>query len=85
VGPGGNYLTHDHTFDHMRARSTAGLFCRTGYEQWAGAGRQDMYERAKEKATELLSTHKPKTLPDGAAERMRDIVAAYEKEKGITA
>jgi trimethylamine--corrinoid protein Co-methyltransferase len=83
VGPGGNYLTHDHTFEHMREMTPGGLFCRTGYEQWVGAGRKGMYERAKEKATELLSTHKPKALPDGAADRMREIVAAYEKEKGI--
>jgi trimethylamine--corrinoid protein Co-methyltransferase len=83
VGPGGNYLTHDHTFDHMRDMSTAGLFCRTGYEQWVGAGKQDMYERAREKAAELLSNHKPKALTDGAAERMRNIVASYEKEKGV--
>jgi trimethylamine--corrinoid protein Co-methyltransferase len=83
VGPGGNYLAHDHTFNHMRKRSPAGLFCRTGYEQWVGAGKQGMYERAREKATELLSNHEPKALPAGAADRMRDIVAGYEKEKGI--
>ena len=85
VGPGGNYLAHDHTFDHMRKRTPAGLFCRTGYEQWVDAGRKGMYECAKEKASELLSSHEPKTLPEGAADRMKDIVAAYEKEKGIDA
>jgi trimethylamine:corrinoid methyltransferase-like protein len=69
----------------MREMTPGGLFCRTGYEQWVGAGRQGMYERAKEKATELLSNHKPKALPKGAADRMKEIVAAYEKEKGITA
>jgi trimethylamine:corrinoid methyltransferase-like protein len=42
-----------------------------------------MYERAREKATDLLSNHEPKALPAGAADRMRDIVAGYEKEKGI--
>jgi trimethylamine:corrinoid methyltransferase-like protein len=42
-----------------------------------------MYERAREKAKELLSRHEPKALPEGAADRMREIVAAYEKEKGI--
>jgi trimethylamine:corrinoid methyltransferase-like protein len=42
-----------------------------------------MYERAREKAAELLSNHKPKALTDGAAERMRNIVASYEKEKGV--
>ena len=83
VGPGGNYLSHNHTFDHMRDMTPAGLFCRTGFEQWVGAGRQDMYERARKKATELLSDHEPRALPDGAADRMRDIVAAFEKEKGI--
>ena len=85
VGPGGNFLTHDHTFNHMREMTPGGLFCRTGFEQWVGAGRQDMYERAKEKATELLSHHEPRALPEGAADRMKDIVAAYEKEKGIDA
>ena len=83
VGPGGNYLTHDHTFDHMRSSSTAGLFCRTGMEQWIDAGRKDMYERAKEKALELLSNHEPEALPRGAADQMREIVTAFEKEKGI--
>jgi trimethylamine:corrinoid methyltransferase-like protein len=72
-------------FDHMREMTPGGLFCRTGYEQWVDAGRQDMYERAREKATELLSSHEPGALPKGAAERMKEIVAAYEKEKGITA
>jgi trimethylamine:corrinoid methyltransferase-like protein len=67
----------------MRDMTPAGLFCRTGYEQWVGAGRKDLYECAREKATELLSNHNPKALPDDAAERMRDIVASYEKEKGI--
>jgi len=42
-----------------------------------------MYERAREKATELLFEHEPRALPAGAADRMKDIVAAYEKEKGI--
>jgi trimethylamine:corrinoid methyltransferase-like protein len=69
----------------MREMTPGGLFCRTGYEQWASAGKQDMYERAREKAAELLSSHEPKALPEGAAERMKEIVAAYEKEKGITA
>jgi hypothetical protein len=42
-----------------------------------------MYESAREKATEILSSHEPKALPDGAADRMKEIVSAFEEEKGI--
>jgi len=41
---------------------------------------KDLTERAYEKATHILATHEPLSLPEGAAETMRTIIAEYEDE-----
>jgi trimethylamine--corrinoid protein Co-methyltransferase len=36
-----------------------------------------------QRAIEILETHQPEPLPDGAAERIRSIVEEAEKEVGV--
>lgn len=84
VGPGGEFVTHGHTFDHMRELSRSTLFDRNMRDVWVAAGAKDLTDRAYEKARYILKHHKPKPLPKGAAETMRSIVEDYEAELGIT-
>ncbi|MFQ5842468.1 MAG: trimethylamine methyltransferase family protein, partial [Thermodesulfobacteriota bacterium] len=84
VGPGGEFVTHGHTFDHMRELSQSTLFDRNMRDVWVAAGEKDLTDRAYEKARYILQHHKPKPLPRGAAETMRSIVEDYEAELGIT-
>lgn len=81
VGPGGEFMTHPHTFNNMRTISTSDLFDRGSRSNWMDktAGR-DLTERAYERALEIISTHEPPPLSQGAAETMRNIIDDYETE-----
>lgn len=84
VGPGGEFISHGHTFSHMKTMSQSQLFDRRKRAAWMeNTGGKDLTERAYEKAKEILEYHKPLPLPEGASETMRVIVEEYEEELGI--
>jgi trimethylamine---corrinoid protein Co-methyltransferase len=81
VGIGGEFVTHQHTFDHFKInQSQSALVDRNTRGVWKDAGGKDMHTRCNEFAREVLKTHKPQPLPSGVAETLRDIVAEAEKE-----
>jgi len=84
VGIGGEFVTHEHTYDNFRtAQSHSTLFDRAMRESWMAAGGKDLLERATEKAKWVLENHKPDPLPDGAAELMEEIIAEAAEEEGV--
>ena len=83
VGPAKDFLGHDHTFRHMEEQSQPDLIDRRMREDWQTGGGTDLYQRALEKARNILETHQPDPLPDGAQETMREIVEEAEKELGV--
>lgn len=83
IGPGGEFLSHEHTFDHMREQSSPKLFSREIRENWLARGGMDLTEKAYREAKNILGAHKPKPLPAGAAEEMRKILRDYEVELGL--
>lgn len=81
VGPGGEYITQKHTFQHCRSMSQSKLFNRQNRKGWMDeTGGADLSERAYETAKKIIEEHKPHPLPDGAAEEMRSIVDAFDAE-----
>lgn len=81
VGPGGEFMTHQHTFRHMKSMSMSVLFDRRNRASWRERTKgKDLTERAYEEARHVLATHKPAPLPAGAAETMRAIIEEYEAE-----
>ena len=84
VGPGGAYITHEHSLRSMRSQSYSKLFDRRSRSDWMevtdGAS---MRERAYEAAIAIIQNHQPLPLPEGAPETMDDIVKEFEKELGI--
>lgn len=81
IGPGGEYMTHPHTFQHMRGMSRSELFYRKNRESWlAAAGGQDLAERAYAEAGRILAEHTPLPLPDGAAKAIDQIIEDREME-----
>src|SRR4030043_5962 len=56
VGPGGEYLTSEHTLKHFKENWSPQIFTRTPYERWATEGKKDLAARANEKAREILKT-----------------------------
>ena len=80
VGAGGEFLTHEHTFRHMKGQSQPNLFDRNVRDVWVETDGGDIVEHAYEEARHILKNHKPLALPYGAAETMRSIVEEYEAE-----
>jgi trimethylamine--corrinoid protein Co-methyltransferase len=84
VGPGGAYISHEHSLRSMRSQSHSKLFDRRSRSDWmeitSGAS---MRERAYEAAIDIIQNHQPCPLPEGASETMDEIVKEFEKETGI--
>ena len=83
VGPARDFLGHDHTFKHMHEQSQPALIDRRMREDWQKSGSTDLYQRALEKARQILETHQPEPLPEDVLATMRGIVEEAEEELGI--
>jgi len=78
VGPGGHFLTDDHTLTHLRRtqwRPT--LINREGYDQWKTSGALSLKQRAREKALRLLQTTEPVPLDTEKASAIDRLVEDY--------
>ena len=80
VGPGGTYLAERHTRRHLKDIWQPALWDRTPYDAWLAAGRRGALQNAEERAREILATHVPAPLPDGAPAELRRLVAAAEAD-----
>ena len=59
VGPGGHYMTEDHTVNHMMDEFFyPDLSVRSLFDVWEHNGRPDMLSRAKERVEEILRNNK---------------------------
>jgi trimethylamine--corrinoid protein Co-methyltransferase len=69
VGPGKQFLDHDHTLEHLRRLIwTPYVTDRYGYDAWAHAGAKDYATRAREFALDLLRAHESPAI-DGSLDR----------------
>ena len=75
VGPGGQYLSHKHTSQHMRERSQATLFDRQSRHAWSQQATPDLVERAREEARRVLATHQPPPVSDATRSEVQEIIA----------
>jgi trimethylamine--corrinoid protein Co-methyltransferase len=80
VKPGGHFLGEEHTLSHMREVWQTKMFDRGNWEDWEANERPIPKSRAIARAREILETHTPYPLPDGASEEIRRIVERFEKE-----
>ncbi|MFB3879720.1 MAG: trimethylamine methyltransferase family protein [Armatimonadota bacterium] len=63
IGPGGNFLGHDHTARNFRRELWfPKVTNRETHQGWMAAGGKDMRQRANERARHLLATHHPRPL-----------------------
>ncbi|MGD2156289.1 MAG: trimethylamine methyltransferase family protein [Anaerolineales bacterium] len=76
LGPSGNYLDHDHTYQHFRSAYYSKLADRNIYSAWESRGASTMGERAADQVTEILEEHEPETLP---ADIRRDLKSYIER------
>ena len=77
VGPGGHYMTQDHTVRHLRDPWQAKIMHRGSYEDWIHKGKKGPAEKANEMVKKILATHKPVIHQD--ASNVDEIIAEYER------
>jgi trimethylamine--corrinoid protein Co-methyltransferase len=70
VGPGGDFLTVQHTLEHFRELWQPTLFSRQRADDWIAAGSQRLGERLRDKTLALIETHQPEPLPENVGKEV---------------
>ena len=81
AGPGGNYLTADHTLRYFRQEVwQPTLANRDNPDMWEQKGGLRHEERVIQKTLRILDTHRPQPLPESIAQRLVEILDRAEQE-----
>jgi trimethylamine--corrinoid protein Co-methyltransferase len=74
IGPDGQFLDADHTFNHFRERWYPQLFDRRSFDQWQAVGSYTAAERASQRVERILSEHQCEELPDDLRKELQSII-----------
>jgi trimethylamine--corrinoid protein Co-methyltransferase len=74
VGPGGDYLTDEHTMAHFRELWQPTLFDRQRADDWRAGGAKRLGDRLRQKTIAVIESHRPQPLPDAVAEEIQHIL-----------
>ncbi len=80
VGPGGSFLTQDHTMKHMRNLWLHTLMDRRPYSEWEKK-KDGAREWAGERAKKIISTHNPDPLDPKLEAELKEIIESVEKDR----
>lgn len=79
TGPGGQFLTHNHTFEHFKFENwDAKLSNRMTRDEWMESGSLDIGAKAREEVKRILATHHPKPLEADVQRKLQQIVEEAE-------
>ncbi len=76
VGPGGEFLSTDHTMAHWRELWLPQVFDRQRLEPWQEKGSPIINERLREVTVSLMDDHKVEPLPDSVIQEIDTILGA---------
>jgi len=82
VGAFGDFLSLPSTYAHMREQSQPRIMDRRVREEWQADGAADMYERARQKACEILESHEREPLSEDVKQQMRAVMERIDGERG---
>jgi len=79
VGPGGEFVSTGETARRCRSEIwMSRLMDRQSWAEWEQAGAATLSDRVKARLADILATHQPPPLPDGAARRIEAILQEAE-------
>jgi trimethylamine--corrinoid protein Co-methyltransferase len=78
IGPGGEFVTHEHTYQHFRDVWYPELLFRGGAERWSTGEQEAFQQRVNARTRELMEQHKPAPLPEDAEQAILAVVARAE-------
>ncbi len=84
VGPGGEYLTSDHTMNHYRDVWYPRLFDRRSYESWQEVGEPTAVKTARQIAQEIIATHKPEPISEDVRQALQTIIDEAAARVGVS-
>lgn len=76
VGPGGQFITHDHTMAHWRELWMPQVFDRQRLERWQKQGSKDVNARLRERVIAIMEEHAPEPLPASVEQEIEAILKA---------
>ena len=76
VGPGGQFISHDHTLSHWRELWVPKLFDRTRLDRWEARGSKDTRTRTRDLTVALMEVHRPAPLAASVDAELEAIMAA---------
>lgn len=82
VGPGGEYISTDHTLRHFKECWYPRIFDRRSHESWVEAGEPAALKTAREIARKTIAEHRPDPFQAAVLGEIRDIVAAADERAG---
>ncbi len=74
VGPGGEFLSHEHTLAHWRGLWLPQIFDRQRLDKWQEQGAKDVNARLREVAITLMDEHEVEALPDSVEGELEAIL-----------
>jgi trimethylamine--corrinoid protein Co-methyltransferase len=78
VGPGGNFVSEDHTDRHFReVEWFPKLMDRQNYSNWEGSGSKPMWQRVNERVKGILDTHSVEPLRDDVEKTIEKVFKKY--------
>lgn len=80
IGPGGNYLTHEHTLKNLDQIYQGRVLDRSTYEKWKATGKEGAYEKATALVKKILEEHEVEPIPTKVLEEWRTLMRKAEKE-----
>lgn len=84
VGPHGDFLGTEHTYQHFRTEHfMPQLMVREKYDVWEAAGGRRAEERARDRMNDLIANHQPEPLPEEASRELKAIYAAVQQSEGV--
>jgi trimethylamine--corrinoid protein Co-methyltransferase len=75
VGPGGEFLSHEHSMSHWRELWLPQVFDRQRLGAWEKQGSRDVNARLRETAIALMDTHEVEPLADSAESEIERILS----------
>ncbi len=79
VGPGGEFLTSEHTLIHYKEWFQPKLQDRSDYETWVREGKKTMWDRIQAETDRILKEHQPDPIDGKLVRELKKIIDDAEK------
>ncbi|MDY6904705.1 MAG: trimethylamine methyltransferase family protein [Thermodesulfobacteriota bacterium] len=79
IGPAGEFVTHDHTYQHWGEWFRPQLQDRADYDTWVEEGKKSMNDRINEKTEQIINEYETEPLDEKLSGELKEIIDAAEK------